>query len=177
MSVRYLLCTSAAFLLVAAPAQAKEVRKEVRVDGERTCVCTMGHPDAPLPPVPPLPPIPPVPPTPGVAPTPPPGAFIWKHGEGDGDVQIFRHGDGDEDRVVIVRKHKRHDSADANRDGKITRREFLRKAEKRFEKLDKNGDGVLSEKEARSSHAPSFAMPLLPAPPAAPLLPVPEGDE
>jgi len=169
MSVRNLLRAAAAFALLAPDATiAKE--KHEKVERERTCICTMGQPG-----MPPMP-APAVAPTPGAfmfhMPVPPPdGAGVRVFRDRGGDVQVFR--DGDEHRIVIYRTgKKRHDNADANRDGKITRREFLAKAEERFKKLDADGDGALSEEEAER-HPMPLTVPLPPIPPIPPVPPTP----
>lgn len=73
-----------------------------------------------------------------------------KEGHEDGvdvNVQVFDSGKGPEKRVVVVRRSM-HDNADANKDGMITKREFIAGAEKRFAEMDKNKDGVLTKEEA-----------------------------
>jgi hypothetical protein len=97
-------------------------------------------------------------------PVPPPGAHV--------QVYRYRHGDGERDMVYrIVREHR--DSADANRDGKITHREYMERAEKHFKERDRNGDGVLDESEAAVL---PFVTPLPPLPPIPPAPPVPPED-
>ena len=166
MRIRALLWTTATFGFVAASlmvAGAHETKFERHKKIERhkqMCVCTMDASDAAMPPIPPIPPVPPVPPTPGAywnIPVPPGGP----------NVQYFRHGDGDEDRIVIIRAKNRRDSADTNGDGKVTHREFITRAEKRFKELDEDDDGALSEEEAAPEPMP-FSMPLSPPPPMAP---------
>jgi hypothetical protein len=48
-------------------------------------------------------------------------------------------------------KHGKYMNADANKDGKVSRGEFLAmkkaRAERKFARLDANGDGVLDEKD------------------------------
>jgi hypothetical protein len=88
---------------------------------------------------------------------------------------VFRRGDGDEDRIYIVRKHRR-DNADANGDGKITRREFITEAEKRFRELDEDDDGALTEDEASPETFTMPVMPDFPEPPEPPAPPVPPRD-
>lgn len=101
-----------------------------------------------------------------------PGAEAMEGGAQEGPGTFaFSSGDGEE-RVVIIRR-ERHgpDDADTNKDGKVSRREFLKKAEKRFEKLDRNGDGSLDKTEA---HPPMPPLPPIPGvPPVPPMPPVP----
>lgn len=91
------------------------------------------------------------------------------HGD-DVDVQVTRTDDGKEHRVVIVRRGG-FDDADSNKDGKISRREFMARAEKHFEEMDKNHDGVLSKEEAKPPMPPLPPMP--PMPPVGAVPPVP----
>lgn len=96
------------------------------------------------------------------------------HG-GDVNVQVIRTNEGPDKKIVIVRRMA-HDSADENKDGMITRREFMKKAETHFAALDENKDGVLSKAEAAPPmppmpHIPD--MPPIPAPPAPPSPPAP----
>jgi hypothetical protein len=89
----------------------------------------------------------------------------------DGDdvnVQVMRTDDGKERHVVIVRRG--FDDADSNKDGMITKREFVSRAEKHFQELDKNHDGVLSKEEARPPMPPLPPMPTMP--PMPPLPPI-----
>lgn len=157
MSFRILLA-AAAVVAVAAPAGAhdKVKHKHKHKQVERTCVCTMGQPGTPH--VAPLPPIPAIPAVPAVPPI-PPGAS-WQMHPG-GNVMVFRD-DGDE-RVVIVRKHgtRFRDSADDNNDGEVSRREFMRRAEKHFKERDKNDNGKLDEDELGPMSF-EFALPSMP---------------
>lgn len=94
------------------------------------------------------------------------------HGQGDGDdvdVQVFNDGKT-EKRVMIVRTHNM-DSADANKDGKVSRKEFLARAEKHFAEMDKNGNGSLEGDEMRPPMPPM--PPMAPMPPVPPVPPVP----
>jgi hypothetical protein len=91
----------------------------------------------------------------------------------DVNVQVFNDGNGEEKRVIVVRRVQ-HDNADANKDGMITRREFMSKAEKRFAELDRNRDGVLSKEEAQPPLPPLPPLPpMAPVPPIPPVPPVP----
>ena len=99
----------------------------------------------------------------------------------DVNVQVTRTPDGQEKRVVIVRRG--FDDADTNKDGKITKKEFLARAEKHFEEMDKNHDGSLSKEEARPPMPPMPPLPPLPpvgavppVPPAPPAPPAPPGN-
>lgn len=100
-----------------------------------------------------------------------------KGGQPDGvevNVQVIDNGKGPEKRVVVVRRSM-HEGADANKDGMITKREFIAGAEKRFAELDKNKDGVLSKEEAIPPLPPlpeiEGIAPLPPVPPAPPAPP------
>lgn len=98
----------------------------------------------------------------------PPGA----HSQQDVDVQVLNDGDGKgERRVIIVRTRGGHDSADANKDGRVSRKEFLTRAEKHFAELDQDKNGVLEKDEMHPPMPPLPPMP--PVPPVAPLPPVP----
>lgn len=61
--------------------------------------------------------------------------------------------------------------ADGNGDGRITRKEFLNKAEAGFKRLDKDGNGILELAELAPPMPPVPPMP--PTPHIAPLPPVP----
>jgi len=152
MNVRMLFGAAAALTVAGAAVAAA---KEVRIERSHTCVCT-GEPGS-VPPVAPVPPIPPM----------PPGAH-WQmemQNSGEPNVYTFRQdGDGDE-QVIIIRRHESHDSADENNDGKVTRREFMKRAEQHFKERDKNGDGKLDGKELAPK---AFTMPLPPPAPPAP---------
>ncbi len=105
------------------------------------------------------------------------GAATWQQKDGphvmmvpggdDVDVQVFNDGKT-EKRVMIVRTHGGPGSADANKDGKVSRKEFLARAEKHFAEMDKNGNGSL---EGEELHPPMPPMP--PLPPVPPVPPVP----
>jgi hypothetical protein len=86
----------------------------------------------------------------------------------DVDVQVFNDGKT-EKRVVIVRTKMGSDGADENKDGKVSRKEFLARAEKHFAELDRDKNGVLEKDEL---HPPMPPLPPLP-PGVAPLPPVP----
>ena len=170
MSFRILLLAGAA-LAVAATANAKEKIKHKEKHVERTCVCSMSGPgghEVMVAPVPPAPEVPGLPPH-----------SKWHmelpHHPGGPQVYAFRgDGDHDEDRVIVIRKNKRfRDSADANEDGKVTRREFLKRAEKHYKERDRNGDGELDESELEHW---DFAVPRPPRPPAPPAPPAPDED-
>ena len=123
---------------------------ETKIERRETCVCTTGQG------------------------APPPGQTTWNmesppSGDGDNDVnvQVFKDDQGGEQRIVIVRRSS-HDGADTNKDGKVSRKEFMSRAEKHFDEMDKNDDGALSSEEA---HPPMPPMP--PMPPIPPVPPVP----
>lgn len=93
--------------------------------------------------------------------------------DGDVDVQVLNDGTT-ERRVVIVRNRMGPDSADANKDGKVSRKEFMARAEKHFAELDRNDNGTLEKEELRPPMPPLPPLPPLPGmPPMAPLPPVP----
>jgi len=46
-------------------------------------------------------------------------------------------------------KKKHFKMADVNDDGQVTKQEFLDAASKRFQKLDRNGDGVLNKQDRK----------------------------
>lgn len=93
------------------------------------------------------------------------------HGD-DVNVQVFNDGKT-EKRVMIVRTHNM-DSADANKDGKVSRKEFLARAEKHFAEMDKNGNGSLEGDEMRPPMPPMPPMPPVPGvPPVPPAPPAP----
>lgn len=94
----------------------------------------------------------------------PPGG----HGD-DVDVQVFNDGKT-EKRVMVVRRHNM-DGADANKDGKVSRKEFLARAEKHFAEMDKNGNGSLEGEELKPPMPPMPPMP--PVPPVPPVPPAP----
>lgn len=92
-------------------------------------------------------------------------------GEGDDvDVQVFNDGKT-EKRIMIVRAHGGPSGADANKDGKVSRKEFLAHAEKHFAEMDKNGNGSLEGAELRPPMPPMPPMP--PIPPVPPVPPTP----
>jgi hypothetical protein len=178
MSLRVVAILAGAALLLAGPASAgekvKHKYKHKHKEVERTCVCTMGGPgQAPLAAIPAIPAIPAVPPIPPI----PHGAWEMHMAHpGSPNVMVFR--DGDDERVVIVRKHGKHgkrfrDSADDNNDGEVSRREFMRRAEKHFKERDRDGDGKLEGDEM----APMpFEMPIPPMPPEPPEAPDPDDE-
>lgn len=99
--------------------------------------------------------------------------IVPSNGQGHGDdvnVQVFNDGKT-EKRIMIVR-HGGAESADANKDGKVSRKEFLARAEKHFAEMDKNGNGSL---EGEELHPPMPTMPpgMPPLPPVPPVPPVP----
>lgn len=57
---------------------------------------------------------------------------------------------GFEDRRVHMRPGERMKEVDTNGDGKISRSEFVSKAEERFSKMDKDGDGYLTKEEMKA---------------------------
>ncbi len=140
-------------LVLAKPAAAGETR----VERKETCVCTRD------------------------AGAPPGGETTWKmetednSGGGPGEdvnVRVFKDGKGGEKHVVVVRRVE-HGNADANNDGKVSRREFLARAEKRFAELDVNNDGSLSKEEAQRPMPPLPPIPgMPPLPPVPPVPPV-----
>ncbi|MBL9095573.1 MAG: hypothetical protein JNK07_01495 [Alphaproteobacteria bacterium] len=156
MSSRILMLAGAA-LVLAAPAVAKEKEKQVekRIERSQTCVCTMGGPGE-MPAVPGIPAVPPIPPVPPVPPMPPQGQM-----QTPPNVMMFR--DGGDERVVIIQRHGNHfrDSADEDGDGKVTRREFMRRAEEHFKERDRNDDGKLDGDETSPLffHAPMPPVP------------------
>lgn len=173
MSLRMVALLTGAALMLAGPATAgekvKHKHKYKHKEVERTCVCTMGHgpgvaPVAPMAAIPPVPPIPAVPHAAWQMKTPHPGGA---------NVTVFR--DGDNERVVIVRKHGKRfrDSADANNDGEVSRREFMKRAEKHFKERDRNGDGKLDSDELEPLH---FDIPMPPEPPEPPMPPEPDDE-
>lgn len=160
MSLRLVLLAAAA-LMLAAPATAKEKvkHKYKHKQVERTCVCTMGGHGPGVAPVAPIPPVPAIPAVPH-------GAWqMHMPHAGAANVTVYRD-DGDE-RVVIVRKHNKRfrDSADENNDGEVSRREFMKRAEKHFKERDKNGNGRLDRDELEPMH---FEIPMPPEPPEPP---------
>ena len=171
MSLRVVAILAGAALMLAGPASAgeKTKHKHKHKEVERTCVCTMGHgpgiaPMAAIPAVPPIPPVPPV----------PHGAWQMHMGHpGSANVMVLR--DGDDERVVIVRKHGKRfrDSADQNNDGEVSRREFIRRAEKHFKERDRDRDGKLDADEMGPLQ---FEVPMPPEPPEPPEAPDPEDD-
>jgi len=67
-------------------------------------------------------------------------------------VKLDKNKDGlltkDELKVIdTIAMEKFLKEADVNKDGKISRKEFTRYAEKRFKFLDKNNDGFIDQKE------------------------------
>ena len=125
---------------------------ETKIERRETCVCTTG--EGP----------------------PPPGGQSWNHEvpppgqDGDVDVQVFRDEGRGENRVVVIRRSRR-DGADTNKDGKVSRKEFMSRAEKHFDEMDENNDGSLSPEEAQPPMPPLPPMP--PMPPMPPVPPVP----
>ena len=97
-----------------------------------------------------------------------PHVVVVPEGQGENaDVDVTVTTDGKtEKRVVVVRRGL--DGADENKDGKVSRKEFLARAEKHFAELDKNNNGTL---EGDELHPPMPPMP--PLPPGVPMLPEP----
>ena len=151
MKAQLLLAASAAVLLAASAAA-----EEVRVERKQVCTCTMTDgkggqnweqkSEAPS--------------APHVVIVPPGGQSE------DVDVQVFKDGGPGEQRVVVIRRQGGPDGADENKDGKISHKEFLARAEKHFAELDRDHNGTLEKDEM---HPP---MPPLP-PGVAPMAPVP----
>lgn len=171
MKKRVILLSLAAFAAASgALAHDKDKDKVIKVERKKTCVCSFdgtGGPEGYLVPSPPPPP-----PPPG-APVPPHGAATWEMQLPDGDVKVYRHRSGGpgEERMFVYKIRTREDDADTNRDGKITRKEFEKEAQRRFKELDRNNNGVLERDEARPPLPPLPPMPPMPAAPAAPPAP------
>jgi hypothetical protein len=167
MSLRVVALLTGAALMLSGPATAgekvKHKYKHKHTEVERTCVCTMGHGPgvAPMAAIPAVPPVPPIP------------HRAWRmhapHAGGP-NVMVFR--DGDDERVVIVRKHGKRfrDSADDNNDGEVSRREFMKRAEKHFRERDRDEDGKLDRDEMEPM---TFEVPM---PPEAPEPPDPDDE-
>jgi hypothetical protein len=102
-----------------------------------------------------------------------PGKFSKADRDGDGRVSVEeiddRHreflstADADKDGFIteeemqVLRESRRAEMKeklfpDADKNGYVDRREFEEAARARFAELDKNGDGRLSEEEARAGH-------------------------
>jgi hypothetical protein len=97
--------------------------------------------------------------------------------QGEPGAFVFSSGDGEERVVIIRRERHERDDADTNKDGKVSRREFLKKAEDRFERLDRNGDGSLDKTEAHPPMPPLPPIPgVPPIPPVPPAPPVPQSN-
>ncbi len=80
------------------------------------------------------------------------GAKLVADADADGDGAVTR----EEMRAHHQARRKARD-ADTNDDGVIDRTEFIKAAQDRFDRLDENGDGVLSEDEKpgrRQRHRP-----------------------
>ena len=177
MSFRFVVLAGTA-LLLAVPASAKEKHKVKHKEVERTCVCTMGGPGTAH--VAAIPAIPAIPRIPAIPVVPPHAAWQMYGPHTGGNVMVFR--DGDDERVMIIRKHDKggkffkrfhhKDSADANGDGEVSRREFMKRAEKHFEERDRNNDGKLDDEEMMPMDF-TFEMP---EPPELPEPPDPEDD-
>jgi hypothetical protein len=88
------------------------------------------------------------------------GAFLLWQGQAQNSSELPPPPEsGDEAQMIVdkpepapeatprTREEKRFDRADRNKDGIITRDELLAPRRKAFAKLDKNGDGVLSFEE------------------------------
>lgn len=58
------------------------------------------------------------------------------------------HEEGHKDRGV-----KMFEEADANKDGVLSKEEFLARHEKKFAEIDANGDGSISKDEMEARHA------------------------
>ena len=75
-------------------------------------------------------------------------AELIANADSDGDGALTK------DELKAYRKEKREEhrakhNPDANDDGLIDRTEFINAAQERFDRMDKNGDGVISEDERR----------------------------
>jgi len=118
-------------LLAAAPAMASEDPKPGKmVVEEKTVVCTADGPGEPR-------------------------CEITQGGSGGAtaDVEVTRDGNKVEKKVIVIRRPLL-DGADANKDGTISKAEFLAQAEKHFAELDRDGNGLLGKDEV---------MPIMPA--------------
>lgn len=65
----------------------------------------------------------------------------------DVNVQVIDNGKGPEKRVIVVRRSLL-DDADSDKDGMVSRAEFLAHAEKHFAEMDRDKSGTLSREEA-----------------------------
>ncbi len=137
---------------------------ETRIERKETCVCTSGAS--------------------GATPSPVGDRTCQMQTEdniggdpgGDVNVRVFKDETGNEKHVIVVRRLGR-DNADANNDGKVTRKEFLARAEKRFAELDNNNDGSLSKEEAQPPMPPLPPIPgVPPVPPVPPMPPAPPSE-
>lgn len=160
-----LLSLAAAVAASTASAHDKDKDKVYKVERKKTCVCSFdgeGGPEGFA--------VPPPPPPPG-APPPPNASWEMQLPDG-GDVKVYRHKGGapGEERMFVYRVRTR-DDADANKDGRITRKEFTREAERRFNELDRDDNGVLERDEARPPMPPMPPLPPMPAMPARPAMP------
>lgn len=159
MKTQVLLAASAVIALTASAAA-----EEVRVERKQVCTCTMsdgkdggptwdqqGAPGAPH------------------------VRVIPGGGQGeDVDVQVFKDGGPGEQRVIVIRRDG-SDSADENKDGKVSRKEFLARAEKHFAELDRDHNGALEKDEMHPPMPPMPPLPpgMAPMPPVPPVPPVP----
>lgn len=107
---------------------------------------------------------------------------IWIQRDGKGETRVLQVPGTENGHVMVFVQRGEGDRADANRDGRITKGEFRRAMNQAFEKMDRNGDGVISHSEMRGrGQYPRLNMlgpvpplpPVVPVPPAAPVPPVP----
>lgn len=76
-------------------------------------------------------------------------ADLFKAADANGDGGISQE-EFHEHRKAKRMEWREKNNPDTNGDGLIDRVEFIAAAEKRFDRFDKNGDGVISEDERRS---------------------------
>ncbi len=78
-------------------------------------------------------------------------ADFFAKADGDGDGAITRE---EMEAFHIARRaeHMQKRSGDSNGDGVVDRSEYIEAAGERFDRLDKDGDGVLSKDEMRAHH-------------------------
>ncbi|MFM9865545.1 MAG: hypothetical protein ACKVRO_18285 [Micropepsaceae bacterium] len=164
MKTQVLLAASAMVVLSAAASAAEEVR----VERKQVCTCTVTDGKG----------------TVVEEKTMGPGGPSWQQKDGphvviaperegdDVDVQVFNDGKT-EKRVVIVRRGP--DGADENKDGKVSRKEFMTRAEKHFAEMDRDKNGALEKDEMRPPVPPMPALPpgVAPLPPVPPVPPAP----
>ncbi len=113
------------------------------------CVCSTTESIPPVPPVAPLPPLPPVPPVP-----PEEGR---RHASIQKEIIIIGPGGHRHVRRIVVGDNLQHlrrvrrlvrvREIDEDHEGRMTRDEFVRRAQHAFDEHDQNHDGVLDEEE------------------------------